>query len=50
MGIGQNEEPVAHNADTVRGGDIARNVDQRDIDAALPKLVAWAETMAYRKG
>ena len=30
--------------------DIARNVDQRDIDAALPKLVAWAETKAHRKG
>lgn len=23
--------------------DIARRVDQRDIDAALPKIVAWAE-------
>ena len=29
--------------------DIARKVDQRDIDAALTKLVAWAETKAYRK-
>jgi hypothetical protein len=34
--------------------DIARKVeqkvDQRDIDAALPKLVAWAETKAHCKG
>jgi len=30
--------------------DIACNVDQRDIDAALPKLVAWAEPEAHRKG
>ena len=30
--------------------EIARNVDQRYIDAAMPKLVAWAETKAHRKG
>ena len=24
--------------------DVARKVDQRDVDAALPKIVAWAET------
>ena len=34
--------------------DIARKVeqkvDQRDIDAALPKLVAWAEAKTYREG
>jgi hypothetical protein len=25
--------------------DVARQVDQRDIDAALPKIIAWAETL-----
>lgn len=25
--------------------DIARKVDQRDINAAMPKITAWAETM-----
>ena len=24
--------------------DVAKQIDQRDIDAALPKIVAWAET------
>ena len=28
---------------------LARKFYQRDIDAALPQLVAWAETKAYRK-
>jgi hypothetical protein len=34
----------------VRSGaeDIARKVDQRDIDAALPKIIAWAETMTQQ--
>ena len=30
--------------------DIARSIDQRDVDAALPKIVAWAETKTTRKG
>ncbi len=30
--------------------DVARGVDQRDIDAAMPKIVAWAETKSHRKG
>ena len=29
--------------------DIARSIDQRDVDAALPKIVAWAETKAYNR-
>ncbi len=29
--------------------DIARSIDQRDVDAALPKIVAWAETKTTRK-
>ena len=29
--------------------DIARQVDQRDIDAALPKIVAWAETKTHNR-
>ncbi|HZA25460.1 MAG TPA: hypothetical protein VFA32_23170, partial [Dehalococcoidia bacterium] len=28
--------------------DVARKLDQRDIDAALPKIVAWAETKTRR--
>ncbi len=30
--------------------NIAREVDQRDIDAALPKIVAWAETKTHNRG
>jgi hypothetical protein len=30
--------------------DIARDLDQRDIDAALPKSAAWAEIKTRRKG
>jgi hypothetical protein len=30
--------------------NIARDMDQRDIDAALPKIAAWAETKVRRKG
>lgn len=30
--------------------EIARELDQRDIDAALPKIAAWAETKTRRKG
>ena len=30
--------------------DIARNVDQQEIDAAIPKISAWAETMMRRRG
>jgi hypothetical protein len=29
---------------------IARDLDQRDIDAALPKIAAWAEVKTRRKG
>ena len=29
--------------------DIARSLDQREIDAVLPKIVAWAETKSRRK-
>ena len=29
--------------------DIARSIDQRDIDAALSKIVAWAETKTYTR-
>ncbi len=29
--------------------DIARQVDQRDIDAALPKIAAWAETKTHNR-
>ena len=29
--------------------DIARNIDQKDVDAALPKIVAWAETKTHRR-
>ena len=29
--------------------DIARNVDQRDINVAMPKIVAWAETKTYNR-
>jgi len=25
-------------------------MDQRDVDAALPKIAAWAETKTRRKG
>ena len=28
----------------------ARNVDQRDVDAALPHIVAWAETKTHNRG
>ena len=30
--------------------DISGKIEQRDIDAALPKLVAWAEAKTYREG
>ncbi|PKB82569.1 MAG: hypothetical protein BZY88_04000 [SAR202 cluster bacterium Io17-Chloro-G9] len=30
--------------------DIARSLDQREVDAALPKIVAWAETKTRRRG
>ena len=29
---------------------IARSIDQRDVDAAVPKIVAWAETKTHRRG
>jgi hypothetical protein len=29
--------------------DVARKVDQRDIDAALPKIIAWAETKSRNR-
>lgn len=30
--------------------DIARRIGQQEIDAALPKIAAWAETMTRRRG
>ena len=30
--------------------DVARSVDQREVDAVLPKIVAWAETKTRRRG
>ncbi|PKB78329.1 MAG: hypothetical protein BZY88_19015 [SAR202 cluster bacterium Io17-Chloro-G9] len=30
--------------------DVARRVDQQEVDAALPKIAAWAETMTRRRG
>ena len=30
--------------------DIARNVDQQEIDAAVTKISAWAETMTRLRG
>ena len=30
--------------------DIARNVEQQEIDAAVTKVSAWAETMTRRRG
>ena len=30
--------------------DIARAVEQREVEAALPKIVAWAETKTRRRG
>ena len=30
--------------------EIARNIDQRDMDAAIPKIVAGAETKTHRRG
>lgn len=29
---------------------VARAVDQRDVDAALPHIVAWAETKTHNRG
>jgi hypothetical protein len=29
--------------------DIARNVDQRDINGAMPRIVAWAETKTHNR-
>jgi hypothetical protein len=29
--------------------NIARDIDQRDVDAALPKIAAWAEAKTRRK-
>jgi hypothetical protein len=29
---------------------IARSVDQRDVNAAMPKIVAWAETKTHNRG
>ena len=30
--------------------DVARSIDQREINGALPKVVAWAETKTHRRG
>ena len=32
-----------------QAADIARNLDQREINAALPKVVAWAETKTHNR-
>jgi hypothetical protein len=29
--------------------NIARDIDQREVDAALPKIAAWAEAKTRRK-
>jgi len=29
--------------------DVTRQIDQRDIDAVLPKIVAWAETKPHNR-
>ena len=29
---------------------VARRVDQRDVEAALPHIVAWAETKTHSRG
>ena len=31
-------------------GSTARSVDQRDVEAALPHIVAWAETKTHNRG
>ena len=30
--------------------EVARSVDQRDVNAVLPKIVAWAETKTHQRG
>ena len=30
-----------------QSADIARSIDQREVDAALPKIVAWTETTTH---
>ena len=30
--------------------DVARDIDQQEVEAALPKIAAWAETMTRRRG
>ncbi len=29
--------------------EVARDLDQKDVDAALPKIVAWAETKTHNR-
>ena len=54
-------DPLAWTLDKIKNGlpimlircdaeDVARSVDQREVDAALPKIVAWAETKTRRSG
>jgi hypothetical protein len=31
-------------------GETARSIDQRDVDAAMPKIIAWAETKTHNRG
>ena len=32
-----------------KAADIARSIDQRECDAALPKIVAWTETKTHNR-
>ena len=32
-----------------QAADIARSIDQREVDAALPKIVAWTETKTHNR-
>ena len=33
-----------------QAAEVARSLDQRDVEAALPKIVAWAETKTHNRG
>ena len=54
-------EPVAWTLDKIKNRlpimlirceaeDIARSLDQQVVDAAIPKIAAWAETKTHRRG
>ena len=32
-----------------QAADIARSIDQREVDVALPKIVAWTETKTHNR-